>query len=69
MRHNHRVGLNFDPSGEGRIFVVATRLSIRKVQAHAWTMIVAWGILLPFGIIWARYFRVRSLCFGLSCQR
>ena len=58
LQHNHRAGVMMNVEGEGDMWVVHTRLDNKKVQAHAWCMVVAWGILLPMGIIWARYFRV-----------
>ena len=76
IRHNHRSGLLMDLTGEGTMWPVDTRLAIQKVDAHAWCMVVAQGILLPVGVIWARYFRVSLMCTRpfpptvmCSCQR
>ena len=66
--HNHRAGLVMDVTGEGTMRVVGTRLKQSQVNAHAWCMVVAFGILLPLGIIWARYFRVRPCQWALHAR-
>ena len=59
IRHNHRAAVAGTFAVPGSIRVVRTRLDPAWVQAHAWCMVVAFAILFPAGIIWARYFRVR----------
>lgn len=54
-QHGHRAALFMDASGQGSMRVTSTRLSNKKVQAHAWCMFIAFGIILPIGIIWARW--------------
>ncbi|KAK9808162.1 hypothetical protein WJX73_003763 [Symbiochloris irregularis] len=56
-QHGHRAAVLFEATGQGNMFVVPTRLSVTDAQAHAWCMFIAFGIFLPAGIIWARYFR------------
>ncbi|KAK9799723.1 hypothetical protein WJX73_004470 [Symbiochloris irregularis] len=55
IQHNHRAGLLFNMTGQGSMQVVPTRLKSTDVDAHAWCMFVAFGVLIPLGIMWARY--------------
>lgn len=53
-QHGHRASLFMDASGQGSMRMTPSRLNNKKVQAHAWSMFIAFGILLPAGIIYAR---------------
>lgn len=54
MEHNHRAAIVMDLADGGTIRVVEPRLDVVRVQAHAWLMFAAFGLILPWGVIWAR---------------
>lgn len=54
-QHGHRAALYMDAAGQGSMWKTSTRLNNKKVQAHAWCMFIAFGIILPIGVIWARW--------------
>lgn len=65
LRHNYRSGLKITFSQPGSARTVPLRLDPHLIQAHAWCMFVAWGVVLPMGVIGARYFRVR-ICYLIT---
>ena len=55
---SYRSGLKVTFSQPGSARTVPLRLNDHLIQAHAWSMFVAWGVILPMGVIGARYFKV-----------
>ena len=54
MEHNHRAAVVMDLANGGSMKVVEPRLDVVRVQWHAWLMFAAFGLVLPWGVVWAR---------------